>query len=413
MRRIPAAYLASYLLSLLGNSIAAIALPLIVLKTTGSALGAGMVAALSAVPAVLAGLFMGVVIDRINRRTSSIVTDLISAASLAALPIVDVVTGLNLGWFVLFGIIGALGDVPGLTAREALLPSVVRNSGITAERLVGLREALGAAALIVGPATAGILMSVLEGSTVLWITAGTSLAAALVTMLIPHHVGRIAPEDGAAGTPRTSPWAQLREGWSALLGSRLLVAITALSVVSVFVLGAFQGIILPVYFTIAGQPGLLGFVLTSMAVGLLLGAGVYAAVGTTRSRRTWLLTGLGGSALGFAVMGLLASPVGVLVGAFLVGAFSGVFNSLLAVLMVDRIPEALRGRIGGTQNAVLTAVAPAATLVAALLVEFGGLALAAAAITAVWLVAAVAAAMGKSLRSLDLAPVEVEEVTVA
>ena len=413
MRRVPALYLTSYVLSLLGNAIAAVALPLIVLQTTGSVLGAGTVAAVSAVPAVLAGLFMGVVIDRINRRTSSIVTDLISAGSLAALPIIDAVTGLNLGWFVLFGIIGALGDVPGMTAREALLPSVVRSGAISAERLVGLREALGAAALIVGPAVAGILMSVLEGSTVLWLTAGTSLAAALVTMLIPHHVGRIAPEDGAAGTSRTSPWAQLRQGWSALLGSRFLVAITALSVASVFVLGAFQSIILPVYFTAEGRPGLLGFVLTSLAVGLLIGAGVYATVGTTLSRRAWLMTGLGGSALGFAVMGQLASPGGVLVGAFLVGAFSGVLNSLLAVLMVDRIPEAMRGRIGGTQNAVLTAVAPAATLVAALMVEFGGLAIAAAAITAVWLVAAVATAIGRSLRNLDPTPVEVEEVTVA
>ena len=73
MKLIPFAYLASYLLSLLGNSLAGIALPLIVLQVTGSALGAGAVAAATAVPAVFAGLLMGVVIDRINRRTSSVV----------------------------------------------------------------------------------------------------------------------------------------------------------------------------------------------------------------------------------------------------------------------------------------------------------------------------------------------------
>lgn len=69
MRLIPAAYLASYLLSLLGHSIAGVALPLIVLQVTGTALGAGAGAVAAAIPAVLAGLFMGVVIDRINRRT--------------------------------------------------------------------------------------------------------------------------------------------------------------------------------------------------------------------------------------------------------------------------------------------------------------------------------------------------------
>ncbi|MGB7425123.1 MAG: MFS transporter, partial [Ornithinimicrobium sp.] len=121
MRLLPTVYLASYTLSGLGNSVAAIVLPLVVLQTTGSALAAGTVAAATVVPAVLAGLLMGVVIDRINRRTSSVITDLISAAAMFALPVVDMITGLSVGWFVLFGIIGAVGDVPGITAREALL----------------------------------------------------------------------------------------------------------------------------------------------------------------------------------------------------------------------------------------------------------------------------------------------------
>src|SRR5699024_992561 len=113
------------------------------LQTTGSALAAGTVAAATIIFAILAGIFMGVVIDRINRRTSSVFTDLISAAAMGALPIVDMVTGLSVGWFVLFGIIGAIGDVPGITAREALLPAVIRHGGMSAERITGTREALG------------------------------------------------------------------------------------------------------------------------------------------------------------------------------------------------------------------------------------------------------------------------------
>ncbi|MEH3089035.1 MAG: MFS transporter, partial [Microbacterium arborescens] len=190
MRTAPVAYLASYLLSLLGNSIAGIALPLIVLNVTGSVLGAGVVAAATAVPAVLAGLFMGVVIDRIDRRTASVVTDLVSAGSIAALPVVDLVWGLDLGWFIVLGVLGSLGDVPGMTAREALLPAIVRHSGASAERMVGTREALGAVALIVGPAAAGTLMILFEGSAVLWITAATSAAAAVLTLLVPRRVAR-------------------------------------------------------------------------------------------------------------------------------------------------------------------------------------------------------------------------------
>lgn len=401
MRFTPFLYLASYTLSLLGNSIAGVALPLIVLQVTGSALGAGAVAAATAVPAVLSGLLMGVVIDRINRRTSSIVTDLISAASIAALPLIDLATGLSLGWFILLGIIGSLGDVPGMTAREAFLPAVVRASGVSAERFVGIREALGAIAMVIGPAAAGTLMVLFDGSTVLWITAATSLAAALLTLLIPHRLGTVEPGMHTGRAPASRAWAELRDGWRVLFSSRFLVATTALSVASVFVLAALQGLVLPVYFTMEAQPGMLGFVLTALAAGLLVGSVAYAALGARGARRGWFIAGLLGSAIGFVVVATLGSVWIVLVGAFIVGLASGLFGSLIGVLMIERIPEQMRGRIMGTQNAIMTAAPGLGIIAAAVLTEFAGVGWAAAGVTSVWLVAVVLGLFARSLRTLE------------
>lgn len=409
MRLIPVAYLASYLLSLLGNSIAGIALPLIVLQITGSALSAGTVAAATAIPAVLAGLLLGVVIDRINRRTSSVVTDLISAASIAALPIVDMISGLSLGWFILFGIVGSLGDVPGMTAREALLPAIVRHSGVSAERLIGIREVLGAVALLLGPAAAGTLMVMFEGSTVLWITAATSLAAALLTLLIPHRVGRIVATGGAPASPgSTSGWAQLREGWRVLFRSRFLVATTALSVVMVIVLASLQGLILPVYFTLEQQPGMLGFVLSALAAGMLVGGAIYAVAGTRGRRRVWFLVGLLGSTLGFGILATLSSVWVVFAGAFVVGLSNGLFGSLVGVLMIERIPEQMRGRIMGTQNAIMTAAPAVGIMGAAVLTEYSGVHLAAIVLAAFWGVALVIGLCARSLRNLESTPGQLE-----
>lgn len=401
MRLIPVAYLASYLLSLLGNSIAGVALPLIVLQITGSALGAGAVAAATAIPAVLAGLLMGVVIDRINRRTSSVVTDLVSAAAIAALPLVDMISGLSLGWFILFGIIGSLGDVPGMTARDALLPAVVRHSGVAAERIVGIREVLGAVALLLGPAAAGTLMVLFDGSTVLWITAATSLAAALLTLLIPHRVGRTVATDGSAAVSTGNGWTQLRDGWRVLFRSRFLVATTALSLASVLVLASLQALILPVYFTLEQQPGMLGFVLTALAGGLLIGGTIYAVLGTRGRRRGWFLAGLLGSTLGFGIIATLSSVWVVLVGAFVVGLSSGLFGSLIGVLMIERIPEQMRGRIMGTQNAIMTAAPAVGILAAAGITEYASVNLAAIVLTSVWLVALVLGLAARSLRNLE------------
>lgn len=401
MKLIPIAYLASYLLSLLGNSIAGIALPLIVLQVTGSALGAGAVAAATAIPAVLAGLLMGVVIDRINRRTSSVVTDLVSAASIAALPLIDMLSGLSLGWFVLFGVIGSLGDVPGMTARETLLPAIVRHGGISSERLMGIREALGAVALLLGPAAAGTLMVLFDGATVLWITAATSLAAALLTLLIPHRVGAIVQADGAAGTTSGNGWAQLRDGWRVLFRSPFLLVTTTLSLASVIVLASLQGLILPVYFTTVGQPGALGFVLAALAAGMLVGGTAYAVAGARGRRRTWFLTGLIGSTIGFGIVVSLTSVWTVFAGVFVVGLSTGLFSSLIGVLMIERIPERMRGRIMGTQNAIMTAAPPVGIVVAAILTEYAGVNVAAIVLASVWLVAPILGLFARSLRTLE------------
>lgn len=401
MRTVPVFYLASYVLSLLGNSIAGIALPLIVLQITGSALDAGAVAASTAIPAVLAGLLMGVVIDRINRRTSSIITDLVSAASIAALPLIDMISGLSLGWFILFGIIGSLGDVPGMTARDALLPAIVRNGNISAERLIGLQESLGAVAILLGPAAAGTLMVLFDGSTVLWVTAATSLAAALTTLMIPHRVGMIMTDDSATAATTGSGWAQLRDGWKVLFRSSFLLTATTISMASIFVLAAFQGLILPVYFTAIEQPGLLGFVLSALAFGMLAGGGVYAAYGTRGSRRGWFITGLMGTTIGIVLIATLSAVWVIYVGAFVVGVSSGFLGSLLGVLMIERIPENMRGRIMGTQNALMTAAPPVGIVLAAVITEYAGVNSAAVILAVLWAGAAIVALFTRSMRTLD------------
>jgi MFS family permease len=431
MKLTPIAYLASYVLSLLGNSIAAIALPLIVLQATGSTLGAGVVAAATAIPALLAGLLMGVVIDRINRRTSSVVTDLVSAAAIAALPIVDSISGLTIGWFVLFGIVGSLGDVPGLTARDALLPAIVRHGSMSAETIMGLREALGAIAILLGPAAAGTLMVLFEGSTVLWITAATSLGAALITLLIPHRIAAVAVAGSGGATSASSTdavmargtgratstrrdavvesvragWDELRDGWRVLVRSPFLMATTVISLASVLVLAALQGMVLPVHFVRVGEPGLLGFVLSALALGMLLGAALYAVVGARISRRVWFVAGIVGTTVGLALISVLAWLWLVFAGAFVIGFASGLSGALMGVLMIDRIPEAMRGRVMGTQNSLMTVVPSAGILAAAVITEFASVRAAALVLTGVWIVVAVGAVFTRSLRTLESEPV--------
>ncbi|MGW7353698.1 MFS transporter [Streptomyces sp. NPDC054784] len=417
MDRTLTAYLTSYGLSLLGNSVAAVVLPLVVLRTTGSALDAGVVAAATAGPAVLAGLLMGGVVDRVNRRTASVVTDLVSAAAVAALPVVDRVAGLGLGWFVLFGVVGSFGDVPGLTAREALLPGVARRSGTGTDRLVALRESLGAVVLLVGPAVAAGLVVAVDGAGALWVTAALSCAAAAVTLCVPRAAGALpGGADGADGTegarrtgerPARDAFAHLREGWTHLFRrSPLLLAVTALNLVLVTVLTALQGLLLPVHFAASGNEGGLGVVLSALAAGMLAGSALYAVVGARATRRTWSAGALAVSVAGVGVVASLPPTGALLAGAVLLGAAGGVLSTVLGVVMTERVPDRLRGRVTGTQNAVLTAAPSAGVLGAGVLVEYASPATAGVVVAGVWCAAVVAALLTPVLR--DLGPVREE-----
>ena len=391
------AYLASHVLSLLGNGIAAVALPLIVLQITGSPASVGAMAAATAIPSLVVGLAAGLVLDRVNRRTFSVLADVVSAASVAAIPVVDLLWGLDLGWLIGLAIVGAFGDVPGMTARQVLLPALARHTGTSLERLVGLRQATTSMALVVGPAAAGALLAVFDGSTVLFVTAATSGAAALLTLAVPRRYGRIegpVPE-------RTSILAELTAGARVLRRSRFLGGTVALTLGLALVLGGLQGLVLPVYFTTIGRPDLLGFVLTALAAGMFVGTAAYAGVGARGRRSLWVGVALVGTTAGLGIISTLASPAVVLVGAALLGLSNALVGAVLGVLQAERTPEATRGRVLSLQNALLVVAAPAGIAVAGVVAELGSPVAAGITVVAVWVAVLLAVAVSGALRGLE------------
>ncbi|WAE70970.1 MFS transporter [Streptomonospora nanhaiensis] len=390
-------YLASHLLSLLGNGIAAVALPLIVLQTTGSPLGTAALAAATAVPAVLVGLLSGVVIDRINRRTASVVSDLISAASVAALPLVDLVWGLDLAWFIVLGVLGSFGDVPGTTAREVLAPMVARHAGLDLTRVVGLRQTLTSAALVIGPAAAGVLLAAFDATSVLWITAATSAAAALLTRTLPRRLGEVESD----GSSRRSVLRELGEGMAVVVRSRFLLGTSGLVVGLAVALGGLQGLVMPLYFELIDRPDLLGLVLTALALGMLGGAALYSAIGRRLPARTWLAAGLVVTTAGFLLMASLLAPAVVFAGAAALGLGNAVVGAVIGVLQVERTAGAVRGRVFSVKTALLMIAAPAGIGLAGVMAEYGTPVLAGAGVVGVWILVLLAVIVSRALRDLE------------
>lgn len=401
MERIRFFYLASFATSLLGNSITAIALPLVVLFTTGSPLGAGVVAIAAAVPAALAGLLMGALVDRFNRRTVAILSDVISAVALLILPIVHLTIGLNLGWFVAVAILSSFGDVPGITAREAMLPAIAKAAKLDPSRLIGIRESLSGASLLLGPGVAGILVAALEPVSVLWITSGLAVSAALLTLVIPARATVLAGETAEA--PSSKSAMSMFRGLGIIFRSPLLRGLVALGLALAIVLAATQGMVMPVHFAFQGEPQFVGFVLSALAAGLMVGGGFFAALGHRIPHRVWFIAGLIIVAAGFSIIAILGPVWSIFAGAVVVGIGGGAMNAVIGLAFVENVPDAQRGTVLGAQNALMTLVPALGIGASAVLIEAGGIQLTAVALAGLWILAAIAALLTPRLRRLGQA----------
>lgn len=407
-------YLLSCALSLLGNSVAGVILPLILLATTGDALAAGSLALICAAPQFIIGLVGGALIDRFNRRNVSIISDILSAISVALLPVVDAIWGLSFGWFVALGLVGAVGDIPGMTARDALLPAVCERDGRSLQKFMGLTQSLDSLTVIVGPALAAFLMTAVGDASALWFTAAMSLTAALVTLTLPRSIGRVGREDeqsersDSGKRDKATARSLVRDAKQSLIaGVRVLFKQDALLRSSmlltfgiVMIMGSFQGLVLPVHFTDAGTPELLGYVLSAMSAGMLVSSLAYSAIAHVMRRRAWFVLSLAGMAIGLAIIGLLPSFPLLIVGALLLGLSAGPASALLGFFVFDRIPAENRGSALGTQNSLMLVAAPVAVFATSAVVEVWGEHVAAIALTVLWIVVTLWALLTPSLRHL-------------
>ncbi|MDI9897836.1 MFS transporter [Rhodococcus sp. IEGM 1381] len=178
-------YIGGASLSLFGNSAITIVLPWLVLATTGSLSSAGLIAAaagIAAVPATFAG---GRLIDRFGARNVAVVSDLGSATAVLGLIVVSATVGMSVPWFVVLGVAGAVFDVPGMTARQAMLADVASISGASVTTVAGFFQTGFSLAFLAGPALAGLLLSMLDPIDVVAVTAASSVAAAVLTALVP------------------------------------------------------------------------------------------------------------------------------------------------------------------------------------------------------------------------------------
>jgi MFS family permease len=268
------------LISLTGTWMQRVAQDWLVLELTNSGTALGIVTALQFGPALILGLWGGVLADRGNKRRLLFATQTGLALVALALGLLTV-TGMVAYWHVLvlalvLGLVAAI-DTP---VRQSFVVEMVGKDDLA--NAVGINSTIFNAGRILGPAAAGVTISAVGTGWAFLVNAASSVAvlAALAAMR-PSELYPSPPVQRARG--------QLSEGFRYVRGrSDLLLTMTLVFVIGTFGLN-FQIttalVAKQVFHHNATGYGLLS---TALAVGACLGA-VLATMRTTRPSQLFLI----------------------------------------------------------------------------------------------------------------------------
>lgn len=319
-------------LSLLGDQLSRVALTVMVFRSTGSAALTGLVFALTLLPWLVGGPLLGVVADRLPRRTVMIGSDLLRAGLIALVA----VPSLPLPAVCLLIFAVTLLAAPFESARAATMPDV----------LPGDRYVVGSAvsnvtqqfAQVLGYGGGGLVLLALSPRQALVLDAGTFLvSAALLRAGVRDRPP--AAEPGA----RTGTFADVRAGAAVVLGTPLLRALVLLAWAGAAFAVVPEGLVAPYARDLHGGAGTVGLLLAAAPAGAVVGALLVGRL-VAPARRLQLLVPLAALAvaplLGFVLRPGL--PVSLLLLAL--SGVGGAFQLPANAAFVATVPSRLRGR---------------------------------------------------------------------
>ncbi|MFD5324286.1 MFS transporter [Streptomyces sp. NPDC127092] len=369
-----AAVLSANAVSISGNSLTLIGVPWFALETTGSAGKAGLVAFCAAAPVVVSALAGGPVIDRIGRRRVSVVSDLVCALALAAIPLLSR-AGLLQFWLLcaLMAVTG-LFHAPGETARHVLVPDLARHAGTPLSPAASLYDAVSRGARMAGAAVGGLLVALIGADTVLYVDAATFLVSALLVLAGLRGVPAAEPLRDAPALSLASYRADLREGYSFLLRTRLLLAVNLMVMVTNGLALSWSAVLLPIHAREElGGSAAQGLLVAVFGGSALAGALLYGVMGHRFPRRPVFTAGFLISGAPIVTAALTDTVPPMLVAAALGGLGAGVLNPILTTAFYEVVPEELRSRVGGASTASVLLINPLGALIAGFLVESVGI----------------------------------------
>lgn len=346
------------LISIMGNRMLQVALPITVLSLTGSPTAMTAIVAMTVLPQLLVGPLVGVLVDRWDRRRVMVWSNVAMAAGL--LPLLLVHHASDLWICAAVTLVNAAIAPFASTAENALLPGVVEDEELpAANSLNSLNNNL---ARLIGPMIGGVATLWLGLRGVVLLDAATFLAAALMVHFVTgtHKAVREEAEGGVV----TRFFGEFTDGLKVTLRSRMLVMLAV-----ILILGSIGEGVMSSLFTVwvtdvlgGGAPEL-GWLISAQAVGGILGGLVGGWFGSRWSPR--VLIGAGMLLFGLIDLAIFTypllpgavahGPVPGIIGMIAVGVPGVVASAAMMTLFQRATEDSHRGRVFAFVGALMSA----------------------------------------------------------
>jgi MFS family permease len=355
-----------------GSQITVLALPLAAVLLLGAgATETGLLVAAQMAPSLVAGLFIGVWVDRLPRKPILIWSDIGSAIVIASVPLAAALNSLTLAQLYIVSFLGGAFAVATDTARSAIVPSLVGRARLVAAN--SRLQASSAVAQVAGPSLGGILVQTLTAPIAMLCDAVGFIVSALFI------AGIRSPEAPRSRETERSVWHEIVEGLRWVRREPIVFrCITAIALANIewFAVQA----VLVVYATreLGLSPALLGISLAVIGPLSLLGAGL---AGPLTAR--WGLGPVMIAALFLETLSRLLLPFArgtPVEAAILLGLSQALLGLTVPLWVVSSVslqqaltPRHLLGRVNAASRFVAFGVAPPAALGAGILADQIGL----------------------------------------
>ncbi len=349
-------------LSQIGNQIAAIAIPILVLQFTHSAIATGIAGAGNIIPIVLAAFVGGKAIDRFGAWRVSVAADVLSGISVLLLPLVFIgFKAVSPIAIFLLVFVGALFDPTATSARQILVPKFAKLARVPLEQVNGYRGSLENGADLLGPVVGAGLISLIGTVNTFFVNAASFfICAVMFAIAIPHQRHQVFNRE------RADPIAGIRF----VFKHRQLRSLAFSGMALNFVLLPFLGLLLPVLTTQKfASTTLLGICLSLFGMTATLGALSYSTLTKLLSRSMMYYGGLLLTAVSIMLCAVVETQIALMLSMALGGLLLGAGNPLEQTILQEVTPSRIAGQVFTSHTAISFAAGLVGLLIAGIVTE--------------------------------------------